>query len=392
MTTDSHDATGAPLAAPANGRTPAARDDVPNARGRRASDRMPAEAGSGASRGFAGWLVGGLALLILAAALGTWFVQDRLMRVERDLARRLQSIEVQAQQREPQVKALGDTVREAQAKVALLEAKLAESLGQQAQLRQLYDQMARGRGDLMLADVESSVSIAVQQLQLAGNVSAALLAMQEAERALAQSNQPDLIGLRRIVSRDIERLKAVPLVDFTAAVNRLDAVLGVIDQMPLLADLKPAVPGAGGAPSTAPEPREGWRGAFDRLSAIGDKGWEAFLAELRGVFRVQRVDQSEALLLSADQRFVAREVLRLQLLNARLNLLARNEPLFRSDLARAGAAIERGFDGTHRAVASAQSTLRQLQTLSLAGELPSLNESLQAVRTARSAPDGSETR
>ncbi|MEI7445997.1 MAG: hypothetical protein WCK28_13995 [Burkholderiales bacterium] len=101
-------------------------------------------------------------LLVLTA----WFVQDRTGRVERDLARRLQDAELRDGQRDQQLKLLGDTLRETQAKAAVLEAKLADSLGQQSQLRQLYDEMARTRGDLMLADVENSIMIAAQQLQI----------------------------------------------------------------------------------------------------------------------------------------------------------------------------------------------------------------------------------
>lgn len=333
-----------------------------------------------------GWALVALAVLLAVAA--GWFVQDRLARVERELARRVQDAELRDQQRDQQLKLLADTLRETQAKGAVLEARLADTLGQQAQLRQLYDEMARSRGDLMLADVESSIMIAAQQLQLGGNVQSALLAMQDAEQVLARSNQPAMIGLRRVLTRDIERLKAVPLADFAAAVNRLDAVVGMIEQMPLLADLQPAiggvptVRGGGGEP-----PAPGLRGLSERFARTGLQGWDAFVAELRALFRVQRVDQPEAVLLSPDQRFLARETLRLQLLNARLNLLARNDALFRGDLARATTAIEKWFDPQHKTVLAALGALRQLQATKLAVDLPSLAESISAVRAARAASD-----
>lgn len=366
------------------GSAPAAETPAPAAAaGRRASDRRASEPARRASSGPA-W-----ALLALAAALAAaagWFVQDRVGRLERDLARRVQDVELREQQRDQQLKLLADTLRDVQARGALLEAKLADTFGQQAQLRQLYDEMARNRGDLMLADVESSVMIAAQQLQLGGNVNSALLAMQDAEQVLARSNQPAMIGLRRVLARDIERLRAVPLADFGAAVARLDAVVGMVEQMPLLADLQPAVAGAPNVREAEPQ-GSGLRGMTERFARTGLQGWDAFVAELRGLFRVQRVDRPEALLLSPDQRFLAREALRLQLLNARLNLLARNESLFRADLARATAAIEKWFDPRHRTVVAAQGALRQLQATRLAIDLPSLGESIAAVRAARAASD-----
>jgi uncharacterized protein HemX len=371
-------------AGPQPGAAPAAEPPVPGGTaGRRASDRRAAEPAGRVASG-ALWALLGLAILLAAAA--GWYVQDRVGRLERDLARRVQDVELREQQREQQLKLLADTLRDVQARGALLEAKLADTFGQQAQLRQLYDEMARNRGDLMLADVESSVMIAAQQLQLGGNVNSALLAMQDAEQVLARSNQPAMIGLRRVLARDIERLRAVPLADFGAAVARLDAVVGMVEQMPLLADLQPAVAGAATVREAEP-PGSGLRGMTERFARTGLQGWDAFVAELRGLFRVQRVDRPEALLLSPDQRVLAREALRLQLLNARLNLLARNESLFRADLARATAAIDKWFDPRHRTVAAAQGALRQLQATRLAIDLPSLGESIAAVRAARAASD-----
>jgi uncharacterized protein HemX len=331
-------------------------------------------------------LVVGFALL---AAAGLWFAQDRVGRLERDIARRMQDAEMRSGQLEQQAKLLADSLRETQGRAAVLEAKLADSLGQQSQLRQLYDEMARTRGDLMLADVENSVMIAAQQLQLSGNVNSALLALQDAEQVLARSNQTAPIGLRAVLTRDIERLKAVPLTDFTAAVNRLDAVVGSVDQLPLLADVAPVVPGrapdAGAAAD--PAPADGLRGLPQRVARTGLQGWDAFVAELRQLVRVQRVDRPDALLLAPDQRYFARENLRLQLLNARLNLLARNEPLFRADIARAVEAIDRWFDAENKATAAALLTLRQLTATPLSIQLPSLGESIAAVRAARAASD-----
>ncbi|MFM1989560.1 MAG: putative uroporphyrinogen-III C-methyltransferase [Pseudomonadota bacterium] len=352
--------------------------------GRRASDRSARSSGEAARRGLPAWTLVAVGMLV---ALGAWFVQDRMGRVERDLVRRLQDAELRDGQRDQQLKLLGDTLRETQAKAAILEAKIADSLGQQSQLRQLYDEMARTRGDLMLADVENSIMIAAQQLQLGGNVQSALLALSDAEQVLARSNQSAPIGLRRVITRDIERLKAVPLADFAAAVNRLDAVVGMVEQMPLLADVQLAGAASAGARAGGADLQPGLRGLPERVARTGQQGWDAFVAELRALVRVQRVDQPEALLLSPDQRFLARESLRLQLLNARLNLLARNEQLFRADLGRATAAIDKWFDGQHKSVVAAQGALRQLQATRLAVDLPSLAESVAAVRAARAASD-----
>ena len=352
-------------------------------RGRTDRDRASRQGVAGA-----GWLAGFLTVAGVAALLGllaaAWFGQERIGRVERDMVRRLQEVEIREQQLEQQSRLIGDTVRDQQAKAALLEAKLAESLGQQAQLRQLYVEMARSRGELMLADVESSIMIAAQQLQLGGNVQSALLALQDAEQVLARSNQPSMIGLRRVLARDIERLKAIPLADFAAAVSRLDSLASVVDRLPMVADATRGTPARPSAESeTASSP--GLRGLPQRVMRTGALGWDAFIAEMRQLIRVQRVDQPDALLLSPDQRFFARENLRLQLLNARLNLLARNQSLFRADIARALESLDRWFDGSQASVGAASNSLRQLQAAPLTLEMPSLAETIAAVRAARAA-------
>jgi len=328
------------------------------------------------------WVAIGSMLLALAAL--ALYVQNRMGRSERDLARRIQTIEVRDQQFEQQVKLLGDTLREAQGKAAVVEAKLADTLGQQAQLRQLYEQMALSRGDAMLGDVENAVMIASQQLQLGGNVQSALLALQDADQVLSRSNQPALIGLRRHLARDIERLKAMPLNDFAAAVSKLDAVIALADQLPLVADINLRERAEPGVIEPA---RSGLLGLPERVARTSLQGWEGFIAEMRQLVRVQRLDQPEALLLSPDQRFFARENLRLLLLNARLNLLARNETLFRGDIERATRAIDRWFDVNQRPVVSALASMRQLQSTSLSLQMPSLAETAAAVRAARAAGD-----
>ncbi|MFZ9407977.1 MAG: uroporphyrinogen-III C-methyltransferase [Burkholderiaceae bacterium] len=345
------------------------------------ADAVPVSTQS-ASRWASPWFWGGLVLLAIVLAAMAW-MQQRSGRTERELARRAQASDARVAVAEQQIKALSESLREVQGKSAVIEARLAESLGQQAQMRLLYEQVAQARGEAVLAEVESAVTMAAHQLQLTGNVPSALIALQEADRSLSRSNQPEALGLRRVLTRDIERLKALPVADFASAVNRLDAVMAQIDQLPLRADVR--------APEQTPqadleEPVEpGLRGLPARMVRTGAQGWQAFVAELRQLVTVQRIDEPEAFLLSPSQRTFARENLRLMLLNARLNLLARNESLFRADVAKALGQMQRYFDPGARSVASSINTLRQFESGALSLQLPSLNETLAAIRTARAA-------
>jgi uncharacterized protein HemX len=128
--------------------------------------------------------------------------------------------------------------------------------------------------------------------------------------------------------------------------------------------------------------------SFERLASTGWQGWQALLSELAQLFRVSRVDAPDVVLLAPEQQYFVRENLRLTLLTARLALLAHAEPLFRADLKRAVEWLETYYDKRERSVANAIAALRQLQDTRIAAELPSLGDTLAAVRTARSAREG----
>ena len=82
--------------------------------------------------------------------------------------------------------------RRVETKLNLLEAKLAESQSQQLALEALYQELTRNRDEVTLEEVEQLLLIANQQLQLASNVKAALIAMQEADARLQRIDRPQL--------------------------------------------------------------------------------------------------------------------------------------------------------------------------------------------------------
>ncbi|MBL8423171.1 MAG: uroporphyrinogen-III C-methyltransferase [Candidatus Accumulibacter phosphatis] len=81
-----------------------------------------------------------------------------------------------------------------QGRLGAFAAILAESQSQRAMIEQLYQDLARRRDDWALVEVEQSVILAAQQLQLTGNVRAAVHALQSADARLAASNRPQFIS------------------------------------------------------------------------------------------------------------------------------------------------------------------------------------------------------
>ncbi len=276
----------------------------------------------------------------------------------------------------------------------MLDSKQAESQSQQLALEQLYQDLSKNRDDWALSEIEEVLSTASQQLELAGNVQGALIALQNADKSLSRSDKPQFIAIRRAIARDLDRLKALPTVDVPGIAVRLDSIIGQIDSMPLLSDEKPVVsvtepkkqpvraaPKAAAKPNGKGQPADA--SSSDWLADTQEK-WQSFSAEmwteLKQLVRIRSVDTPDALLLSPTQAYYARENLKLRLLNARLALLSRNEFAFRNDLAAAQDTIAKYFDTRAKQVQTTQAMLKQVQGSNLSIQMPTLSESINAVR------------
>src|SRR5258706_10127350 len=206
-----------------------------------------------------------LIAIALAAALAALFWIDTRQRIgstQEELARRLRDIEADARDARALARQSQDTVREAQTRIGQLESRLVEWQGQQLALEALYQDLSRNRDEWQLAEIEQVLAIASQQLQLAGNVRAALLALQMAEARLARADRPQFAPVRRALARDIDRLKALPAVDFAGMSARLDGLAAAADALPLVFEERAGRAADERSSPTAPE-----RGFFAPLLA-----------------------------------------------------------------------------------------------------------------------------
>ena len=317
-----------------------------------------------------------VALVVLAAIVaGLWLdTRGRIGATQEELAKRLRDIETETRE----ARALGRQAQEAQreilAKLGALDAKVAESQNQQIALESLYQELARNRDEWQLAEIEQVLAIAQQQLQLSGNVRAALLALQLAESRLSRVDRPQFLPLRRALTRDIDRLKSLPALDVPGLSLAIDRLIASVDAMPLAFDERAERPAAAKAATPVPPAEENF---FARL---GGEVWK----ELRQLVVVRKVEAPEPPLLLPQQAWFLRENLKLRLLNARLALLTRDEAGYREDLRVAQAWIQRYFDARAKASQAALAQLRQLSSASISFEPPSIVDSLEAVRGFKS--------
>ncbi len=326
-------------------------------------------------RGVSG-LAAMLALLIALAAAGFTAWQNYELRRDRaqlelDLARKLEQIETIGSDSRRLSNDARDVVRDVEARLGQIEARLAGIQNQRLAIEALYDELSQSRDEWTLAEVEQILLVASQQLQLAGNVKAALIALEAADARLARSNRPQLTQVRRVIAQDIERLKSSPFVDVTGIGLKLESVISKVDELPLVMQGRPA----GGNENVAANSTE--------------QGWRLLIAEMwhdmLSLVRIERIDTPETPLLAPEQAFFLRENLKLRLLGARLALLARDQAAYRADLAAAVDWSARYFDTAVPSVAASIDTLNELAQSDIQIDLPDVSASLGAVRTYRLA-------
>jgi uroporphyrin-III C-methyltransferase len=312
--------------------------------------------------------VAALALLAAVVALLWYDTRGRISATQEEVARRLRDVESDARDARSLARQAQESLRETQAKLGALDSKVAESQSHQDALETLYQELARNRDEWQLAEIEQVLAIAQQQLQLSGNVRAALLALQLAESRLSRADRPQFLPVRRALARDIERLKSLPALDVPGLSLALDRLVAGVDTLPLAFEERlERAADAGGAPAA---PSAGF------LERFGDEVWK----QLRQLVVVRRIDSPEPPLVPPPQAYFLRENLRLRLLNARLELLSRDEAGYREDLRTAQAWIRRFFDRRAKATQGALAQLRQLSSTSISFEPPSIADSLDAVR------------
>lgn len=312
----------------------------------------------------------GLALLALLAALGfAWRGHDRMAQLEVQLARRIGEFDAASREARVAAKAANDALADLQNRLVALENRAQETQDQQLALTAMYQDLARSQDERIVADIEQTLLLAQQQLQLAGNVRAALIGLEAAETRLAHLNKPQFSGLRATIARDMERLKLLPAADAEGLNARLEALIQNVDQLKPESETEPPVHPAAPARS----------GPADTLARFSREAWEEF----KSLVRIRRLDHPELPLLSPSQTYFLRQNLKLRLLTARLALLQRDETSFRADLKAAREWTARYFNRQDAGSRAFIISLEELLRAPVALQDAQIAASLKAVRAAR---------
>ncbi|WJF91048.1 fused uroporphyrinogen-III synthase HemD/membrane protein HemX [Paraburkholderia bonniea] len=326
-----------------------------------------------------------LALIVVtcAATAGGIALNRKVIRLDQQLTQRQQSNDAQTTELRIKTDQALASVHQVDTQMAQIGGRLADAQSAQQALQQQYADLAHNRDDWMLAEVGQILSSASEQLQLTGNVQLALFALQSADTRLAASDGAQVLAVRRAIAQDIEKLKAAPSTDLSGLAIKLDNAVALVDTLPLSGEAP-----VGHATPHAATPADTARVA----AATGLPRWKVWWQEfytgvgqqLKSLVQVRRIDHADAMLVAPDQGYFVRENLKLRLLSARLELLARNSVTLKSDLQAADAALARYFDSAAKPTQTVRDLVQQVQAGSAAVDVPNLDSSLQALHQYRS--------
>jgi len=307
-----------------------------------------------------------LTFLALASTVLLW---QKLSNIQEQLARQSADAGSNAVEARAAAKQAQELSRETAARLALAETRLGEVALQRSQLEELIQSLSRSRDENLVVDIESALRLAQQQAQLTGSAEPLLSALRAADQRLERAGQPRLSRVRAAIARDMDRIRVASVADVPGVLVKLDELARLVDELPI-------------ANAVGPQPAAS---APRRKPAAAVQWWERMLSdvreEARGLVRVSRIDEPEAMLLAPDQSYFVRENLKLKLLNARLGLLARQTDGARADVIAATQSVRKYFDAGSRRTQAALTLLQQVQSQLHSAELPRIDETLAVLTT-----------
>ncbi len=323
-------------------------------------------------------LVGFLILVVLLAALWSWFFlaegERKVPAQESDLVRRLDDLqrefvalqqsharlERRIDQQEEQLQARLDQYME---RVESEMARLRREI--EARDRRLLSRMEflerflqETQGGVMVADAAYLLSVAIQKLQLLGDLPSALRAMEAADEILRRiEGDPALLKVREALAKEIAALKAVKAPDpvqITARLSRLQEEAAAL-------------------PLAYPTPR---RRSLQQNRPQGGLGvWRQIFT-----VRSQRLDRPVEGVLTEAQAAAIRQVLQLKLESAKMAALRGDATLYRRLLSESEAWVKAHFNTEAKAVQAFLEELEALREQPVAIEIPPVGQALSLLQ------------
>jgi len=235
-------------------------------------------------------------------------------------------------------------------------------------LTALFDQYPVNNLDWALNEVEYLLIIATHRLLLEQDVNTALSAMKAAGLRLRDLGDPNLIPVREQLADDVNKLQSIHLVDISGMAIYIADLISRSNDLPLKTDTI-KINSEENIDKNEGNKNTSWR---DLPSLI----W----AEIKSLLIIKRTGETARPLLSSKEEYFLYHNLRLELESARLSVLRRDTENMRISIHILIDWLNEYFDTNTAAVVNIIDTLKQMSSVELNPELPSINSSLESVR------------
>lgn len=224
-------------------------------------------------------------------------------------------------------------------------------------------------------EIEQLLRIANHQLRLASDPDSALAALEEADQALRDLDDPTLVPVRQQLANDILALRALDRPDVEGIALKLGSMAARVNTL----QLSGVVNQEARESSSAARSESGFARIRRKIAE--------FFAD---IFRVRKTTASSAPLLAPDEAFFLRRNLELELRAARLALLGGDEPVYRESLRSGRRWVEDYFDTDDPGVRSFISTIADLESRRLAVSYPDISGAIRVLRQVSQVPGQDE--
>ncbi len=287
-----------------------------------------------------------------------------------------------------------DTVTQlnaAQARVTALEQRVSELNLQRTQLEELMLSVSRSRDDTLVQDLISSLHFAAQQSQLTGTTQPNIAALQAGIERIESASNPRLSGVRDAMRQDLTALQGAANSDVSVIVRQLAVLSREIDSLqmrdtapPPVVQPRPAdktVPAAGVASAEAAtdQPSGLIARAQIALTAAWNQVWTFAKNQGQDLIRIRAAQPSDDLVVTPEAALLVKSNLKLQLLTARVALMAGQKSTAAEDIAAVLQNVTRLTDPMSAPVQRTVDGLQKAQAAIAALYVPSPQASLAAL-------------
>ncbi|MET0377980.1 MAG: uroporphyrinogen-III C-methyltransferase [Spongiibacteraceae bacterium] len=241
----------------------------------------------------------------------------------------------------------------------------------EAQQQRILELTSIDRSDWELAEAEYLLQLANQRVLLGGDAHGSMELLSAADGIIRDLDDSGLLPVRAALAQDMAALKAMPTVDIEGTYVALAAAA---DQAAALSLIRPPEIAEPAAATPSPTVNNTWS---DRLGA----GLEAAALKLDQLVQIRRRDQPYQPLLAPQYEAALRQQLKLAFEQAQSALLAGNQKLYESSLAKAETWLNTYFTLDEQAARAVVATIAELKEQQIKPQLPDISSSRRALNT-----------